>query len=330
MESIDKVIDILDDFYKQGYSSYDGFRYLKDANILDNVFKQNNMKELLRNDFNEFFSILFNPNYPHYLKGIKLEEMLYNFGNYVQFILCLYCDNECAYRNLPLLFKCLIEKLDLYKYSSIPINTIKARLYDVFTIEDRNDPNLKKYVFEIKGKICSDKYNKYDSIYDFDYAQIYDVEAFSVWGEHRTLDEENRILKNHPQKPIWVARYNGDGYGYDIYSHDINVAKEKIVEAKTGGTYTFSLTENETNVMRNAHFYNAIYQVNKYTIVRNEDVNHPYVVETDIYTYQPEYDRLIDERGEFYNIHKYRNQENKIMYSVRYDKQSKPKTKIFI
>lgn len=325
MESLNKLGDIIVKLATDGYYSYDHLRYLKDANFLDKILEENNMFELLRNDFNEFFSILFNTNYPYYLKNIKLEEMMYGFTYDMQFVLCLYCNSEAAYRNLPLLFKKLIEKLDLYEYSTIPINTIKARMYDAFNIKEYDNQNLNKNVFEIKGKIHNSKYDKYDNNYDFGSANTSNVEEFSVWGEHRALDEESILLTNYQQKPIWVARYNGDGFGFDVYSHDTNTFKEKLIEAKTGERYLFSLTENEAIVMRNAHFYNAIFQINKYTFEKANQIILP-----EKYIYLPENDRIVDEYGEYYNLYRYRNNNNKIMYKVSHDEEYKPKTKIFI
>ena len=74
---------------------------------------------------------------------------------------------------------------------------------------------------------------------------------FEVFSCENTFDLE----KN--QSTAWVAKDFGDGYGFDIYSFDTNLWKEKLIEVKSGFTDYFSLSENEVNVMRNSFYKGA-------------------------------------------------------------------------
>ena len=133
-------------------------------------------------------------------------------------------------------------------------------------------------------------YNKYNSNYNG--IDISNKSSFFITAEHYTFDLE----KN--QSTAWVAKDLGDGYGFDIYSFDTNLWKEKLIEVKSGFTDYFTLSENEVNVMRNSFHKGALYYIYKYTY--NKSDNKIYATTL---RYDNELDALVDDNS-IYKIEK--------------------------
>ena len=328
MESLTKIYNICNELNNQGISSYDQLRQFKNNGGLDNVLNTNGIYDLLKNDFQYFFDVLFSYNYPHYLKTLALEGLLtrYRLGG-TEFVLCLYCDSEEAYRNLPLLLYKLIDKLNISKYSFLSVNDIKGYLYSIFNIDDKFNSNLGKQVFEIVPKIYNSKYDQYKEVCDGNFSKINisDPNWFYIWGEYDTYALQKSSLKDYKYPVIWVSKDYGDGYGYDVLSFDEKNDQEKLIEVKTGKKNEFDLTENENKVMRNAHLNNAIYMIHKYTYDKiSNTINSKYFI------YSPEIERLLNPEGEIFTLTRYTNMDNKVMYGVIRDLNYKPKVKSLV
>ncbi len=287
----------------EGFVSHSDLKELYDQGILCNMMDSNGVVNELKRDLIIFLDDLFS-DYPYYYhKKIMMERFTNTINWNSYYILALYSGNELAYRNLPLILKLLIEKLDITKYKYYSIEDITARVYKTFDIRAGYDYNRNQYLCEIIHKIYSFKYFKYDQVYDYHKPDCSTVEGFSVWAEHREYDNEMVRYMNKYSKyePLWVARSDGDGYGFDILSFDNKSNKERLIEVKSGRRKTFSLTENELKVMRNSHIKNSDYYIHKYYL--NEANN---MIEYNKYKYIPEYDAICDLNGNYYDINMYK------------------------
>ena len=292
MESFKLINDFVSDLYKKGESSFGNINSFKECGILDEKFEELKIKELLNKDFSLFLEMLFDNNQFYFYKKLTMTILLTPWLNPVsEYALCRYLDNIDAYKNFPVLIKTIIDKTDITYYKSLSLNDIKAQVYKYFDVKDK--VNGEKIYCEFNNKPCLNTYiyNKYDSEYGKP-VNVFDKKAFFIWAEHHTYD----IEKN--QSTSWVSRYYGDGYGFDIYSFDTNLWREKLIEVKSGSTPYFTLSENEVNVMRNAVHKNADYYIYKYTY--NQSDNKIY---TTILRYDNELDALID-NDMMYNLEK--------------------------
>ncbi len=310
---------------QQGMNSQLDLRRLNQDNKLKDILEENDFMKVLKNDISFYLDCLFY-NEPYYSKKMKMELITKNnleWNSY--YALALYCDNQYAYRNLPLMLKLLIEKLEITKYQYLTIEDITTKVYQTFDIKCSNDPNINQWVCEIDYKRLSDKYFKYDKIYNYNSSHPTNVEEFSVWAEHRTFDDEKITLTNTIYKDyaIWAAREYGDGYGFDVLSIDKNTQKEKLIEVKSGQYWGFILTENEVKVMKNCKYKNADYYIYKYTYNRNE--NFIYLT---TYKYNPELDLIVDENNDYYDLVSFTDYDEKNNKVIKYNITKVEKEKI--
>lgn len=293
------------ELFNCGYVYQIDIKKLKEDNKLDEMLESIDIIPLLKYDITTYLNFLLDENSGNYYnKKILLEYYFKNELDYnAQYILCLYCNNEEAYRNLPLLLKSLIDKLDMTEFKYLSINYLNSLIYKYYDLIDGYDKNLKKNICEFKNKLCGffTKYDDYDKNYNPNKINVTNSTEFFVWSEHKIYDYELDLLKetNFVNNVKWVSREFGDGYGFDILSYDPKSKKEKLIEVKSGISEDFYLTENEVAVMQRCHFHNANYYVHKYCY--NKDNNTVYKIEL---KYEPELDMLRDNMNNFYEYTK--------------------------
>lgn len=325
MISFEMLDKISDKFNEEGNSSHSYIDELYKNNELNNYFNDELVNQL-KEDITNYLDLLFCKCQYHYNKKMKMEKLTYGSLNWIAYyMLAVYAGNEYSYRNVPSILYLLIEKLNIAKYKNISYDELFTKVLETFDIKDWCDPNREQYECEIIHKSPSDKYDKYDKVYDFERTHATQTEEFSVWAEHRTFDIEVDELKkyNMDTNVIWAARYYGDGYGFDVLSVDLATNKEKLIEVKSGKYNSFSLTENEVNVMRNCHLKNADYYIHKYTC---DLENH--TITTTIYKYDYELDLLVDQDSNYYNLSEYPDYDERgqLIYKYTITKNNKQKT----
>lgn len=297
MQSFAMISYICAYLYEAGFDSHEKLKEL-DPKFIEGLFKENGVTSSLKEELTEYLNLLFSEHEFHYYKKMILEKTTRNKLNWMSsYLLALYAGTDKAYRNLPLLLKLLIEKLDIQEYKYIPIEEIVSAVYKNYDINTSTYKN--KTICEISHKIENKKYDRYDEKYNVNFANVADREEFSVWAEHRVLDEQREILRGTKYTPFvkWVAREYGDGYGFDILSIDKHKGKEMLIEVKSGLSNNFYISEREVKVMRSCKYKNADYYISKWTF--NKDMNE---VDQTMYLYNPELDMLVDNNNNYYKL----------------------------
>ena len=306
MESCNILNNYEEELFKKGDCYLSTIDKLKENNLLDGIIESLNIINPLKKDLTNYLNFLFDEKtYNYYNKKILLESQFKNDLGYIsQYILCLYCDCKDAYRNLPLLLKKLIDKLDLVEFKGFSLEDITKFIYKYYDIIDDYNEKLEKNICEFKNKICQlyTKYDKYQEKYNPAYVNVFDQTEFFVWSEHKVYDDEIQRLRNtnYKEYPKWVSKDYGDGYGFDILSYDILSNTEILIEVKSGSSESIDLTENEYLCMKNCHMHGAIYYVCKYIYDKNNNS-----VYTKILRYDPYFDMLCDENNNFYDYYEY-------------------------
>ena len=291
MESFRLINNYTNNLYKKGISSFSNINHLNDSGELAKKFNELNIKKLLNQEFGILLEILFDDNKYYYNKKLILEASLTPWINPVsEYALATYLGNKNIYKNLPLLFKEIIDKTNIVYYKHLTLNDIKAQIFKYYDVVETVDNNKLLCEYKPKPLMNSFLYNKYNSNYNG--IDISNKSSFFITAEHYTFDLE----KN--QSTAWVAKDFGDGYGFDIYSFDTNLWKEKLIEVKSGSTDYFTLSENEVNVMRNSFHKGALYYIYKYTY--NKSDNKIYATTL---RYDNELDALVDDNS-IYKIEK--------------------------
>ncbi|MBQ9018762.1 MAG: DUF3883 domain-containing protein [Bacilli bacterium] len=298
MRSLDLIQKYSLTLNEKGINSFEDIK--NNIEEITNTLEEEGYTVLLKMDINNFLDIFFKERFP-YRRAVFLEKMIRsNRCHYsAKYIISLYCGQEKAYRNTPLFIKALIDKLEINEYRYITLDTIKSITEETFTLDKFHD---KKYgdLIEVYIKEINPKYKKYKLNYNYDKPNnINDRDDLYIWAEHRVFDDECLELSKSGCKEyvMWLSSDMGDGYGFDILSLDLITRKEKLIEVKAGKGQLFTLTENETKVMRECHKKNADYYIYKYTCKSNDE--EPIL---SIYKYDSETDRLIDENNDEYEV----------------------------
>ena len=295
--SFDLLLGISRELNNIGKSSYADYDELKLTGELDKYVEEKNIPAILKEEIKNYLDLLF-IDYDYYYKKMQMEKL--TCGQLLEgseYILASYCDDILAYRNLPRMLYAIIKKLDIKEYKYVTLEDLISKVNATFDLTNKYDENRKQVICEIVHKLLNLKYENYDrNKVDFN-----NKDYFSIWAEEQSCvfeqnDEQRKIRSINDI--IWVARDYGDGYGFDVLSHDINTNKEKLIEVKSGRSDNFYLTPNEVAVMRNCQFKNAIYSIHKWTY--NEKVEYPYLM---IYSYDRKEDILIDQNGEQFELY---------------------------
>ena len=319
LNTLDKKLEL------EGFNSQLDLRRLNDDNKLIPMIDSVLDKDLLKKDITNYLYLLFYNHKYHYEKKMKIEQVTKGLRWNAYYMLALYSGNLNSYRNLPLILRQLINKLDINEYKSFSDKELVSKIYQTYDIKDGYDERHGHNMCEIIYKPISNKYDKYPIDYNYSNTNKNDKDEFSIWAEHDAYKKEVNSLKQY-DNVIWVARDYGDGYGFDVLSRDLTTDKEKLIEVKSGKGDGFCLTENEYKVMHNCSFKNADYYIYKYTLQLDNSVTF------NIFKYNPELDMLIDQDNNYYTFyeHKDTNEFNNIVYSYSILKKDLNKEKIKI
>ena len=309
MKSFDKIKELENRLYKQGISSHDDLKKLSNIYI-EKLFATEGITSLLKEDVVRYLDWLFLDHPYRYHKKIVLEKMTELEMNWSSsFLLALFAGNEEAYRNLPLTLSLFINNLDIKKYKYASVDDIVTQVYKNYDINFGMDNN--KIICEPKFEKVTNNYHRFDSNYDC--ININNKEEFAIWSEHRSYEEEVKLLKKHSDYVRWVSRDYGDGYGFDILSIDLDNNKEKLINVKASKSSGLALNEHEVKVMRSCGFKNAEYYIYKWTYDALFDS-----ISLNIYHYDSKKDLIVDNDGNKYFLRNYQVIDNNGEMSYRY------------
>ena len=308
MKSYDLISELEKGYNEKGYNSHDSIDILKKEGIIDNDINNSFIPDFLRVDISDFLDVLLNFN-PYIMRQkLILEKMYKNNMNYnAEYILCNYLNDKNAYRNTPKELYDIVHKVNIDEYKYITSGDITGKFYRYLDVSDGFDSRRNYYTCEMIFKYSPKKelYDKYASLYNPYSVVVNDRNNFYIWAENAAYNyelEKNKDL-NMDDKVLWVSRYYGDGYGFDILSINKETNREKLIEVKSGMTKECSLTENEANVMRNCKYKNCDYYVYRYYYKENN--NSEEKVRIIIYEYLPDLDLMVDEDNNLYSINEY-------------------------
>ncbi len=305
MLSLDCLENLNTELFRKGKASFSDFREFKKNGELDAMIDALDIIPIMRYKVETYLKLLLNErNCNYYNKKVVLEALFQrDLSPNAEFMLCLYFDCEGAYRDIPTFLYNMIEKLDLKEFKDVDYNYLVYIFHKYYHLIEGYDVNFGKYVCEFKNKPCGffTNYSNFDERYEQNLLNVYDIDEFFVWAEHKVYDEEYALLEDskYRNNVRWVAREYGDGYGFDVLSFDEEIGREKLIEVKSGRKEEISLTENEIKCMQTCHRHNADYYIYKYTYNVNTNM-----VERKILKYDPLSDLLCDNENNFYTYDK--------------------------
>lgn len=295
VDGFQRLDELMDYFNKNGGRSFERINELKNTNVLDMAIETNNLHAYIKELILDFINILDDPTlekYP-YTKKIKIYNMeLFKVFNLYGYELSSYFNNTNAYRNFPLFIKSAAIKFGIIKYADMPINELDSLLNSYVDLVHQINVNSHRYEVLVMLRYFDNKnkYDNYESKKNKNKLDFNDINDLFIASEDHTYILENSLLYGTNCRASWVARYFGDGYGYDILSYDRETLKEKLIEVKSGYGNNFKLTKNEHKTMVEAtNNSNCEYYIYKYT--RNAINNNIYLT---IYKYDKEKDLLVD------------------------------------
>lgn len=309
MRSFELLSELEKEYNEQGYNSHNDIDMLKEKGILDKDIENTSIPKLLRTEISEFIDVLLNVNPFIQRQKLILEDMYKNDISYnAEYMLCHYLNDIDAYRNNPRELYKIIHKVNIDQFKYLNIEDIKSQFYRYLDVNEGFDSRREHYICEIMHKYSpkTELYNKYDSL--FNPKQVNNVNnrnMFYIWAERNAYDYELDITKesNIKDRVLWVSRYYGDGYGFDILSINLDTNREKLIEVKSGKYKECSLTKTEAKVMRNSKYKNCDYYVYRYYYKENR--NSTNIIRRIIYKYIPELDMMVDEDDNLYSINEY-------------------------
>ena len=308
MISFNLLSELEKGYNEKGYNSHDSIDILKEKGILDMDIDNSFIPDLLRVDISDFIDVLLNINPYIQRQKIILENMYRNNMNYnAEYILCHYLNDLDAYRNTPRELYKIIHKVNIDEFKYLNTEDIRSKFYRYLDVKEGFDSRRRFYICEIifKHRPKTDLYDKHDPLYNPYKVNTYNRDQFYIWAENKAYNYELDITKDLDMKDkvLWVSRYYGDGYGFDILSIDINTNREKLIEVKSGKYKECSLTDNEAKVMRNSKYKNCDYYVYRYYYDEKSNENNK--INRIIYKYIPSIDLMVDEDNNLYSINEY-------------------------
>ena len=313
MDFYNQLLSIQEDINNNGGFSYAKLDELNESNQLDELLKIHNIDYLLQLELNKFINLIDSNNYIYheYLRKIYLDKCEFvRIFNGFGYILCLYFDNKDAYRDFPLFFKEATKHYNINKYNDMSIEDIEILLKRYLNLNKYYNLNIDKEVNEVVCRIPElyTDYSKYnDKLYNKKTINCLNKEEFFVYSEYEAYQRElyslNKLdVTNLNEYVRWVARYDGDGFGYDVLSYDIIKNREKLIEVKSSITNNYELTENEYNTMKDTINNNySDYYIYKYYYDQLTNL-----INLSILKYDKNNDLFIDiNTNEVYNINPY-------------------------
>lgn len=276
MQSVEymKIAAAMDDINKNFGRSFDTIRDLKLTGRLDYLYLHNgihnNFEIVLRDFLDKLYTDSFNI-YPHTRK-ISLynynnlidcyNHYSYDLGAYFNNNLILTPQNNKIWLVFSRFIKAACMKYGIEPYASMTEDQLGYRVGSFLDLNCgisttlHRDGNHNEFEVNVIGHpiIDKEKYKKYDVCKNksipFNRMDIDEAKKFmSVDAERRVFEEYNKRIERCGQS-YWIAKFFGDGYGYDILNYDYVNYRENLIEVKssTENEY-FDLTENEFIVM---------------------------------------------------------------------------------
>ena len=260
MNSLNRLYDFSMDELRRKHNigSFQTLNENWDNNL--NIKNSLEFKEIMKEfkiDFKMALDCLFAEDIPYYHKQLIVQHMFEPGFSFPQgYILALYTGNTDNYRDVPKLFKDLIKKFDMEEYKEKTTEEIKEKLEEFCKITKPN-VNGNRTGFDLS-------FNTRQNIEL--YKQFEENGECPNWlvGEYNAYQLELEHAKN-TDSILWVPFYFGDGFGYDILSHNNQNGREELIEVKTGESDVPELTLNEYLTMINANEQNADYFIYKYS-----------------------------------------------------------------
>ena len=289
LDNIDKFMDYIN---KNGGRSHDRINELMNSKELHKLIEDNSINIDFKYIFFEFINILDNPSLNRYPFTRKIElyknDLFYCFNRY-SYEFSAYFNDLSSYRNFPLFVQSAARKYGIEKYANMNINDLDMLLDNYVDMNKRYNPNnnVNEAMVIIKSFDNMNKYDNYEKKKRMNKLNLKDIDDFYIFAEENTCIIENNQLHNNS---LWVSKYYGDGYGFDVISYDSINYRERLIEVKSGTSNNFTITKNEYNIMRKAStFETCDYLVYKFTRgLIHDDINHT------VYRYDKDNDILVD------------------------------------
>lgn len=258
-QAFDELKDYKDDICKDMCSgSYEKIDYYTDLYGLSNLFDKYQVYNFLRKtviDFLEFYTID-NTCKDFYKKQLEQNASpLFLIYQHFEYLICNYIGKREIYGSFPAFIKGLVEFFEL---SDIKLtedeyyNVLKKSDYNKFEENYRED--YEKLFIKPVPRSPQNNYNSYNMAIIGENINFSDKEIRWRWAERDTHSMERKYLHQNnvddiDKKVIWVSRYHGDGFGYDILSYDKETDNEKLIEVKTTLGKSFELSSDELRRM---------------------------------------------------------------------------------
>ena len=313
MESLEfkKICEAMYKLYEKYDSSYEKIIELKASGVLDDYFLENEISQNFKKILRDFLDKLSDPRYNnhHFTRKIILYNdnklidcfmrFKYGLSAYFNENKNLTPENHKAWLLFPRFIKEACKKYNIEPYASMDENEILNIIKPFVDLEIGYNPNKRSDrdhgEFEIQviphRVIDPKKYEEYDE--STTKTTPFRYLGFDQATKYMSIDAEERVYSMgyylNRGSFLWVAKYIGDGYGFDVLN--INPREERLIEVKSSKRNDyFDLTDNEYNVMVSTNNYpNSYYYVYKFLYGDNiEDF------EAKLYVYDKKNNALVD------------------------------------
>ena len=261
-----RVKDLMIQINNDGGRSHNRVDELQINGDLEKYFEDAKIDNDIRYELVNFITTLFNKDldrYPLYKKVLLYRnDLLKIFKNFGYEVGAYFWDSDSYHR-----FTRFIKSACLHYHLNVNFDMLDYYVNKYIGLEKKYDLNRKRHEEDIKlmSKDNSDKYKYYIPYIKNNVINYENKDMFYIYGEYLTMEHELINNKNSDYKPIWVAKDEGDGFGFDILSYDQKTKREKAIEVKTGRYESFTLSDNEYNsIFKLQGFRNVDYYVYKY------------------------------------------------------------------
>ena len=287
------------DYVEKIINSNGGFSYIKldemnKNNKLKTLLEENEIDKLFKEELIRFIGILEDKNldYHPYLRRLMLHESEYIkifINKTYNRMLSLYLDSEKSYRNLIIFFRDCVQHYDIEKYKELSLEDIDEILFNNMDLRAWYDLNSQKNLIEVDTRVAElyTNYSNYDYKLSTNSINVLDKTEFFIWSEWYTYINELAQLSKFGMDNYakWVSRYDGDGYGYDVLSYDLENKREKLIEVKSGQSSNITLTDTEYNVLKQMeNKQHCDYYIYKYYYTASDNTIYGIILKYDRYS----------------------------------------------
>ena len=322
-KAFQELQDYKDDICKNMYSgSYEKIDYYTDLYGLSDLFDKYQVYNFLRKTVEDFLSfyLVDNTSKGFYKKQLEQNSSpLFPIYQHFEYLICNYIGKREIYGSFPAFLKGLVEFFEL---TNIKLDTegyykmLKESDYNKFEEKYRKD--YERLFILPRPRNPQNDYNRYNMAIIGENINFTDSEIRWRWAEKDVYSMERKNLfqnniSDYDKKVIWVSRYHGDGFGYDILSYDSETDKEKLIEVKTTQGRGFELSSEELRRMYNVinndycdyYIYGYFFKGQEHKLVKlkldKETVSFIDIENNDRYYISPSTSYSKDEYKEIYN-----------------------------